>query len=79
MLSVRIYGIRGKFLKFHSEVFMKFSAMFVVDDVSCEGLDNFEASDFRDALEISLAHASRIGGRLVRLESQDFGPFEFMR
>lgn len=58
---------------------MKFSAMFIVGEFEVQGLENFDASDFIAAVKIALLHADCIGGRLVRVESCDFGAFEFMR
>lgn len=58
---------------------MKFSAMFIVGEFEVQGLESYEALDFMDAVKIALLHADRIGGRLVRVESCDFGAFEFMR
>jgi len=57
----------------------KFSALIIVSDVRLEGLENFEASTMLEAVEIALDYASKIGGELVRVESCDFGAFEFVR
>lgn len=58
---------------------MKFSAMIIIGDVEIQGLENFDAPDFIAAVRIALLHADVVGGRLVRVESCDFGAFEFMR
>lgn len=54
-------------------------AMIVVVDTSLDGIENFEAADIVEASRIALDYAVNLGGRVLRVESSDFGAFEFMR
>lgn len=57
----------------------KYSAIINVSDSAIEGLENFEAGDIVHAAEIAREYARSIGGVVVRVESCDFGAFEFIR
>lgn len=59
---------------------MKYSAMILVGGGGAvEGMENFEADSFVGAAAQAQEYASMVGGRVLRVESSDFGAFEFMR
>ena len=58
---------------------MKFSCMVATVDGSLTGIENYEAPDIVQASEIALSFAMENHGIVLRVESCDFGPFEYMR